>query len=359
MTASDGTRADTTEASPRVATHPELEATLSDALESAAATAFVHVGTVRDPGVRYLLPDADERPIALAYDGDEWLVRKGGESPHPADRLADAVDDTGTVLTPARLPHDAALYLEKNGFDLVSTDALERARATKTEDERERIETAQETARAGIERGAELLADATAEGETVVTGGEPLTAECLRIEIDEAIVAAGGFPARNTTIEPASGERLRPGTPIAVAVAPREPGGYHGSLARTFVVDGDGGRERRTHVGMTQAFRSTQAMLTADTESVTAIEADLEAELRAFGEDGPLEVDVGGVGIELAERPTVGSDGIEPGAVVRVDVTVPINDATLRIADLLAKDDDGVEWLAAPSRSLSPATTLE
>ncbi|SDR40400.1 peptidase M24 [Natronobacterium texcoconense] len=362
MTASDGTEVGSgrsSGAAGRLSTHVDLEAALSDALESTDAAAFVHVGTARDPRIRYLLSETDDSTYAVAYDGDEWLVRTSAESGHPADRLAGALASEGTVLTPAQIPHDAALYLENQGFELASTDALERARATKTSAERERIEAAQQVARAGIQRGAELLATATTEDDSLVVDGEPLTVDHLRIAIDEAMVAAGGFPAGNTAIESVSGSQLRPGEPIVVTVAPREPGGYHGSLARTFVADGDGGRERRTHVGMTQAFRSTQAMLTADTESVTAVEADLEAEIRAFGEDGPLETNVAGIGVEPAERPIAGADDVAPGSVVRIDVTVSVGDGSLRIADLLAKDDDGVEWLAAPSRSLSPAMMLE
>ncbi|APW97487.1 peptidase M24 [Halobiforma lacisalsi AJ5] len=368
-----------------------LESILDDRLESRNAAAFVHAGTDRDPGVRYSVAalasiedddhdhDHDHDPArgrstyAIGYDGEEWHLESERPSApsdrHPAARLADAlaavVDPNvnvgpaePTVLTPASIPHDAALYLEQRGFGLASTDALERARAKKTDAERARIERAQRAARAGLHRGAELLAATTVEDDRLVLEGEdespePLTDDRLRTAVDEGITAAGGFPVGNTTISVPGDGRLRPGEPIVVAVAPRDPDGYYGALARTVVVDSDGGRERRTHVALTQAFGSTRAMLTAGPETVAAVEGDLEAEIRAFGEDGAVETRATGVGLEPAERPLAPGTEIEPGAVVRIDAAVEVGDG--RCED----KPDPAEWLAAPSRSLEPTALLE
>ncbi|GAB3666580.1 M24 family metallopeptidase [Halopiger thermotolerans] len=403
-----------------------LEAVLDDELASRDATAFVHAGPVRDPELRYCLQlsaasrsatsgsaSADtgrgdrngtrgRTVVAIGYDGTDWLCRSADESgAHPAVELArdlserassaaDSSVDAGgstdeaptTVLTPPTIPHDAALYLESEGaFSLSSTDAVDRARAEKTDGERARIEAAQRAAAAGVRRGASVLASAAVEDGRLVADGAPLTADRLRTAIDAAIVEAGAFPRGNTVVEFAGADdgadsALRPGEPIVLAATPRGPDGYHGRLARTLVVDGDGGRERRAHVAVTQAFRSSRAMLTAGTESVTAVEADLEAEIRAFGEDGRIEAQVAGVGLEPCERPVAGGDDVGPGSVVRLEAAVDLDGETdeqnadgngtwIRIADVFAKDSgvdaDGrtdVERLAALSRSLEPTALL-
>ncbi|MBZ6495558.1 M24 family metallopeptidase [Natrinema longum] len=348
------------------------------------ATAVVHVGTARDPGLRYACPTPPTDRTAIAYVGadDEWLVRSAGDdaSGHPARRLATALADRGlegTVLTPPRVPHDAALYLEGAGVELASTDALERARATKTDGERAAIAAAQRAAAAGIRRAASLLADTTVvDGLLAVGGGpstdaEPVTPTRLRTAIDEAIVRAGAFPVGNTAVNPDSRGRsdpeeepLRPGEPIVLEAAPRGPTGYYGGLVRTLVVDGDGGRERRVHVGVTQSFRSARSMLTAGPESVTAVAADLEAEVRSFGfgEDDAIETRVSGVGLEPRERPIDGGDDVGPGSVVRLDVAGQVGaESRVRIADVLAVHGEGErpDWLAAPSQSLEPTALLE
>ncbi|WP_339102311.1 M24 family metallopeptidase [Haloterrigena salinisoli] len=393
MTDADSTAGDAvdTATAPAGDVATRLESLLTDTLERRDAAAFVHVGTPRDPGIRYCrsaLEDVEGRSTAdrertltaVAFDGDagEWIaVTAADASSHPAralaSRLADRVDG-GTVLTPARLPHDAALYLEEADFEPASTDVLERARAAKTPAERERIAAAQTAAAAGIRRAAALLADATVADGRLAADGEAVTPAHLRTVIDEGVVAAGAFPAGNTVVNPdpghapssrdAADEPLRPAEPIVLETAPRGPDGYHGGLVRTLVVDGDGGRERRAHVGATQSFRSAAAMLTADAESVTAVEADLEAEVRAFGFEDPdaVATRVGGVGLEPRERPLAGGDEIGPGSVVRLESAVRVDgDRWLRIADLLVKGDAGerATYLAAPSRSLEPRALLE
>ncbi|QLK27668.1 M24 family metallopeptidase [Natrinema zhouii] len=360
---------------------------LSDALEKRDASAFVHVGSDRDPEIQYscLTPPADV--TAVAYDGveREWLVRSAADEAggHPAERLATALVDrglAGTILTPPRVPHDAALYIEQAGFELASTDALERARATKTAGEREQIATAQRAASAGIRRAASILADATvidgrlATAASTDAGSEPefLTPARLRSAIDEAVVGAGAFPVGNTAVNPnstsssagADAEPLRPGEPIVIETAPRGPAGYYGGLVRTLVVDSDGGRERRVHVAVTQSFRSARSMLTAGPESVTAVAADLEAEVRSFGfgDASAIETRVSGVGLEPRERPIDGGEDVGSGTVVRLDVAARVDDENwLRIADVLAINDEGErpDWLASPSQSLEPTALLE
>jgi Xaa-Pro aminopeptidase len=339
-----------------------LERVVAEALDAREAAAFVHVGSTRDPSLSYCRPSLPPGYHAVAFDGREWRVRSAEVvSTDPADALATDLADAagpGTVLAPSRLPHDAALYLEDAGFSLASANPIERARATKSDREREQIATAQTAASAGVRRAATVLDDAVVvDGHLAGEDNEPLTTSRLRAAVDETIVEAGGFPAANTEVE-ADSNALIPGEPIVVRTAPLEPMGYHGGLARTFVVDGDGGPERRAHVGVTQSFRSAAAMLTADSRSVGTVEADLAAEVRAFGFDEKNGIDarVVGVGLDTRERPWRPAHEVGPGSVVRLDVSVGVETGRVHVTDLLAVRSESVEWIDAPSRSLDPAT---
>ncbi|AHG00159.1 hypothetical protein HALLA_16485 [Halostagnicola larsenii XH-48] len=367
-----------------------LTARVASELSSRDAAAFVHAGSTRDPAVRYCLQTIDssdgtpttstfDTTHAVAFDGSRWhhVSRRGVAADwprHPADELAARLADdgvSGTVLTPATIPHDGALYLERAGFSLASSDVLSRARRSKTDDERARIERAQQAGGTGKKRAAAMLAEATTgDNETLVLGGEKLTSERLRIAVDESIAAEGALPGGHTRVTatandvpttnsaPATSDGvLRAGEPIVVAAAPRGPEGYHGGLVRTFVVDGDGGDSRRAHVALTQAFRSVRSMLTDATHSITAVEADLEAEIRAygFGDGDDIETRVTGVGLEPREAPAAADADVGPETVVRIEAAVRVGgERSVRLADLLAPGQPA-QWLEAPSRSLDPA----
>ncbi|WP_236995967.1 M24 family metallopeptidase [Natronorubrum daqingense] len=388
-----------------------LEAALNEELEVREAVAFVVVGTRFDPTIRYCefaleesatvdgtadrpritggghgphIAERNRETVALAFDGDAWVAKfSTSASSHPTDALAMKLADsseTGTVLAPRHIPHDSALYLEEAGFELASSAVVSRTRATKTERELDRIASAQATATAGVRRAGTALSSTMIDDGTLVLEGEPLTPARLRTLVDEEIVSAGGLPGANTIVNPdpehnpstleeqagssSTADPLRADEPIVVQTAPCGPGGYHGGLTRTFVVDGDGGRERRAHVGVTQSFRSAAAMLTADSESVTAVEADLEAEVRAFGFEEPdaVQTRVSGVGLEPVEPPLEGGDRIESGSVVRLESAARVDDGSwLRIADVLVKPDgeQRAAYLEGPSRSLEPAAMVE
>lgn len=383
-----------------------LTARVASTLSSRDAAAFVHAGSRDGPAVRYCLraidsiesaPTADsfDTTHAVAFDGTRWhhVSRRGVPEDwprHPADELATRLADdgvSGTVLTPATIPHDAALYLEQTGFTLASSDVLTRSRRSKTDLERALIERAQQAAAAGVKRAATVLAESDSDDEgALLAGGTRLTDERLRTAVDEAIVAAGSLPGGRTRVTGGmrndapttsgdstgasddiaganddrtgtSGGLLRAGEPITVVASPRGREGYHGGLVRTFVVDGDGDDSRRAHVALTQAFRSVRSMLTDATHTTTAVEAELEAEIRAFGfgEADAIETRVTGVGLESREAPAAAEADVGPDTVVRIEATVRVGDGrSVRLADLLAPGRPA-QWLAAPSRSLDPA----
>ncbi|WIV67036.1 M24 family metallopeptidase [Natrialbaceae archaeon AArc-T1-2] len=362
-----------------------LQETIETTLTDRDAGAFVHVGPAANPSVRYCLEsDASETDSSSALSGvgrhavavtaDDGLEHvsadeNGVGTAHPTQELATRLSDrgiSGPVLTPRTIPHDAACYLEQAGFELASSDALERARAVKTPAERQAIERVQAAASEGVRAVASSLADASVVDDhghdRLAVDGTVLTPQRLRRTADEAVVAAGAYPAGTTVVDAggrAADEEVRPGEAITVALAPRGPDGYRGGLARTVVVDGDGGRERRAHVAVTGALKSARAMLAGGETSVPAIRGDLEAEVMAFGFDDGIETTVHGVGLEPHERP--GRDEtVQTGAVVRLEAAVTdLEGGAVRIADLVVVDGAETRPLAAPSRSLAPDALVE
>lgn len=235
----------------------------------------------------------------------------------------------------------------------------------------EGIEHAQLAAGAGVRRVAAVLSTASderghlvADRATPETGelidvGDDLTAERLRSVLSDELAEWNANAAEGTTVESGGNEngRLTPGEPIVVGVTPRREG-YHGRLVRTFVVGGDGGKERRAAVALDGAFRSAKALVTAREVTVGAVEGDLAAEIRAFGfdEDDGIETWVHGVGAETRENPREPGDAIEPGTVVAVEAAVDGGgERRIRFGDLLVRGTERARWIDAPPRSLDPS----
>jgi len=354
-------------------------AALETAIAASENEAFVHAGNAHDPLIQYALrmaaPDGggfdahtatDSYAVAFVLTDDRletvsMSTAGEGATAHPAQRLAAQLATRGiaTVLTPRTIPHDAACYFEDAGISLTSSDLLARIRARKSATERDRIAAVQAASGAGIRRGASVLERATVADGQLAVDEEPLTAEALRRAVDTAIIEAGTFPDGNTVVTVEATSSIAPqsvlpaGTPITVAVAPQDGVGYHGGLTRTLVVAGEGGTERRAHIGVTGALRSARALLSADRElTVGTVEADLVAEVSAFGfAPEAITTRVSGVGLEAFERPRSGSDSIETGAVVRLEAAV----GGVRLAEICARTDGHAELIGSVSRSLEPA----
>ncbi|MFC3958993.1 M24 family metallopeptidase [Halovivax cerinus] len=363
---------------------------IRSALADREAVALVHAGPRTNPNVRYLLAGSDDvsavEPaavdtgpltgrehdhVAVAVCADDVLVAAHGEGDHPASRLADRLatrspadgptpDDT-RVLAPASIPHDAALYVERAGFDLASTDVIDRARGRKDAPERRRIEAAQRAAGAGLRRGGVVLAEATRGDDGLRYDGAVLSHDRLRRAIDAGIVEAGGEPTGATRVI-GTGDAdaaIRPGEPLVVRLAPSSPEGYRGYLARTLVPGTDGGWERRAHVAAESALRSAKTMLAAETATVRAVERELVAEAGSFGFERAATGTVAGVGLTVGERPVRGGHELGVGRVVALDVGVASPDGgAVVLGDLLAVRDDRVEWLERPPRTLEPSSLV-
>ncbi|MYL17271.1 M24 family metallopeptidase [Halorubrum terrestre] len=410
-----------------------------DAVREADAAAFVAVGDRFDDDLRYLTRfSGPDRPYALVvvpdepvgravlcapalfreqaerefvapardaaadptehadtgfHDGVSREVRTESVGDHAGERAAAVVDDLvdgasaaaegdgPTVLAPASIPHDAAVYLERAGNDLASTDAVAGARAQKTPPEADRLRRVQRAAVAGMARAEAVLAESAVVGagederEADERSGddrrpplrwadEPLTTERLRREVNQVLAARGVRDAGNTVIGagPSAADLhyvgddpIRPGETVLLDISPRGPDGYYGDVTRTFVVDGDGGWERRAYVAVEAAREAALDEVEPGVPAKT-VHGEAAAELAAYGFDPNAgEGEAGfthgtghGVGVSLHEGPSLSGAGeLRPGHVMTVEPGVYDPEiGGVRLEDLILVTDDGYEILA-------------
>ena len=360
-------------------------------LSEREADAFVHVGS--GSTLRYLTGYDGEATAAVVYTPDGPVLcmptavesvpetsgavrqfdprekRPGQAAADLLGKLLDASADT--VLTPPTIPHDAALYLAVD-CELASTDAVERARREKTESELTRITVAQSAAVAGLDRTREILAAADQSGDRLLWDGDVLTTARLRGAIDAAVAAAGGLPCGTTLIGvdgPPKSVRadiqIPPSRTITVSLSPREPGGYHGHLTRTLVVDGDGGWERRAHVAVTNGRSAALATLDAGAGVTTGeLHRELVAELGAYGFDpttgsGDIIANLGyGVGLDPREPPAVdGTAELAAGTVLAIRPGLADDEhGYVALGDVVVVEEDGVRPLVEYPLSMEPGS---
>ncbi|GGI94932.1 hypothetical protein GCM10008995_01450 [Halobellus salinus] len=386
---------------------PETEYDVLDAaIDDAGAVGFVAVGDRFDPALRYLTrfegpergyafvrvpgksvlcaPVGHIRAAEAQFHGAVVAARVGDPA---GERAAAVLDDErgaertgsnpGSVLVPPTIPHDAAVYLERGGYDLQSTTAVAEARVAKSDAEVDAIEAVQRAAAAAVRDAERLLAtaDIGADGE-LLREGNPLTVDRLKRATNAELARRGVTDAGNTVVSAGTGtaasigdtERatpdtpIRAGDPVAVAVSPRGPHGYHGSLARTVVVDSDGGWDRRAYIAAESALDAALAEIEAGAVA-RAVGREADAELAAFGFDpARASVTAGqpapghGVGLSRRERPLLNDDvALEAGTVVAVEPRVKDPEqGTARLSALVVVTADGYERLGDREWSFAP-----
>ncbi|MFC6615530.1 M24 family metallopeptidase [Halopenitus salinus] len=284
-----------------------------------------------------------------------------------AAAVTELVGSGADVVVPRTLPHDAAVYLKQAGHSIASTTAVREARTTKSDAEIDRLRTVQTAATAAMGDVAAIVAESTVASDasgSLCWREEPLSAERLRREADAALARAGVDPAGNTMVEGSQADRnvLRAGDPIVVSIAPRGPVGYHGALTRTFVVDGDGGWERRAHVAGETA--GEMAVDAADPGvRVAVVSEEISAEVGAYGFDpapgesgsGAVAV-VHGVGLDRREPPSVdGETELRAGTVLAVEAGVRDREnGSIRLRDLMVVRESGGERIGECPSALAP-----
>ncbi|GAA0519482.1 Xaa-Pro aminopeptidase [Halorubrum aquaticum] len=305
-----------------------------------------------------------------------------------------ARDDARRVLVPRTVPHDAAVYLERAGYDPTSTPVVTDSRAVKTPAEVDRIRRIQRVAAAGMARAEAILARSGPVDPSGVDGderpvlrweGDPLTTERLRRAVNATVAELGAGDAGHTVV--AAGRTaadrdgdggsvrapvtlgvdraapIRSGETVVVELAPRGPDGYHGALTRTFVVDGDGGWARRAYVAVESAREAALAEVESGAPTAT-VHGEAAAELAAYGFDpnaSPGEPgythDTGhGVGLSRREPPALpGGTDLRPGHVLAVEPGVYDPEiGGVRLGDLVVVRENGHEVLVEYPFGTSP-----
>jgi len=412
------------EGSPNHSTSTTRLSFLQAAIDAAGARAFVHVGDRFDDTMRYLTRfSGPDRPYAFVYvpadsqqpagtvdravlcaprlfceqaerefvtahgdiDAVNRSIRSAAAGEPAGVRAVDTLDavgvTTGSVLVPQHVPHDAAVYLQQAGYELRSTSAVAGQRAVKTDAELDRLQLVQTAAAAGMARAERVLAESTETTESTDElrwGGDRLTTERLRREINAELAVRGITDAGNTVIGAGKSAAdlhftgnvaIDPGETVLIDISPRGPQGYYGDLTRTFVVDGDGGWERRAYVAVESALDVAFGELAPGIKAVS-VHAEAAAELAAYGFPAAEEGEAGfthgtghGVGLSLHEAPRLTADTeLQPGHVVTIEPGVYDPDrGGVRLEDLVVITDDGARRLATYPRSIVPVTdrTLE
>ena len=387
--------------------HPQADlSVVAAAVETTGAAGFVHVGDRFDDSMRYLTGfDGPDRGYALVVTAEravlcapslfteqatrEFVTRptqdeqpsRTGSAPvrevsgangslAPGQRavamIEDLVDGSAeTILTPREIPHTAVAYLEQGGYSVSSSAVTEQARAIKSVAEIERLRQVQRATAQGMARAEAILATADPGEKTVQWAGGPLTTARLRREVNAELTAAGVRDAGNSVIGsgPTAADLhytgtapIRGGETVLLDLSPRGPHGYYGDMTRTFVVDGDGGWERRAYIAVEAAREAALAEVEAGRSGLT-VHQEAAAELAAHGFDpSASETEPGfthgtghGVGVSLHERPSLSADTeLQAGHVVTVEPGVydPAHGG-VRLEDLIVVREDGYETLAA------------
>jgi Xaa-Pro aminopeptidase len=367
---------------------PSFES-LDTEIEKRGADAFVHVGDRFDDSLRYLTGfSGPDRHYAFVYDGEPLLCapRLFEEQAHEefSGRVIPATEQaattageragelvSGIVLVPQEIPHDTAVWLEMAGCELESTAVVERMRVRKTEEEIERIRDVQRAAKRGMARAETMLASAAVEGNSLEWDGEPLTTEALRHEVNATMVREGVSDAGNTVIGAGKccadlhfmgNVPIERGKTVLLDLSPRGPEGYYGDLSRTFVVDSDGGWERRAYIATERAQDAAFDTLSKGAGTIAStVHEETAAEIGAYGfrPDGVpgFTHSAGhGVGMSLHEAPSLRADReLEAGMVLTVEPGVyDPREGGVRIEDLVVVREEGFENLTQYPRSLDP-----
>jgi Xaa-Pro aminopeptidase len=240
------------------------------------------------------------------------------------------------------------------------------------------IRRAQRAAEAGMAAAAAVLREAVPEGDRIVIGGEPVTAEQVRAALREAC-AAHGAPAPPDVIvasvwqgfghESGSGP-LPANLPIQVDLWPRdEESGCWADMTRTFVVGEVDDATRAQEALVREAFfKVRDAVRPGITgRELHAMTCDVfEAAGHRTQRTGPgedpnegFQFSLGhGVGLEVHEDPGMGQSGREPlvaGDVLAVEPGLWEREiGGVRFEDLLLVTEDGCEVLTDYPYELTP-----
>lgn len=213
-------------------------------LESRGTTSILLSDLEIDRGLK----EARVDEVVSWSDLERKVAAKAGAKPSPSAVIAAFAKARGgsRPRVPCEFPLGLARELEKHGVKVSPVEGMFRPeRQIKTPEEIRLLTEATRITETGMERGFEVLrASSIGRGGILRWGGGVLTSERLRIEIESAILRAGGIPAGNSIV--ACGEQacdpherghgiLKAHSLIILDLFPRARSGYYGDLTRTVV----------------------------------------------------------------------------------------------------------------------------
>ena len=283
-----------------------------------------------------------------------------------------------SASVPATFPLELADRLRENGVEVrVDRDYFDARRRRKNETELAGLRRAQKACEAALDVGRELLRRASANG-TLVLGGEPLTCERLKAEVervfsehgayaDEFIVAHGA----QTAIGHEGGHgAILPGEPVTFDLFPRDRAtGVYTDMTRTYVVGEVSDELREYHRLCKEALDRVVAAVKPGVNGRALFEIPCEL----FAEHGyptqltkqPGEVLTSGffhslghgVGLEVHERPWLGrvGDDLVAGDVIALEPGLyRAGYGGVRLEDIAIVTEDGVDVVTSYPYELEP-----
>jgi len=267
---------------------------------------------------------------------------------------------------PASFPFGLSEKLREAGLTLEPADTFFPQRARKTDDEVAHIREGVRLAETGLARGIAVLREATVGNDGVLQwGGDILTAEVLRGEIDAKIARCGGTASHTITAPGPQGADphesgagpIRAHEPIVLDIFPRvDRTGYCGDLTRTVVKGAAPDIVHRAFEAVDAARRAAKRAVKARVPGKTVHEAAVQTLKDAgFETDAKAETPYGffhgtghGLGLEVHEAPRVNAADavLEAGNVITIEPGLYYPEwGGVRIEDVVVVTDAGHEDL--------------
>ena len=301
--------------------------------------------------------------------------RRAARASVAADWLAD--HGVRAVRTPDRFPLGTADRLRERGVSVETDpgDAVEMARAVKTDEEIAHVRATQRANEAAFAAAARLVREAEVVDGVLHDGGDPLTSERVKVEIertlldhgcglDETIVACGADAA--DPHDRGSGP-LEASEPIVVDIFPRSKAtGYHADTTRTWV-RGEPDEtlaewHRLTDEARAAALDAVEPGATGAAVHAAACDVYEDAGLPTLRSDPATETGFihstgHGVGLAVHELPRISPDGdeLEPGNVITIEPGLYDPEVGgVRVEDIVVVREDGYENLTTLPTGLAP-----
>jgi Xaa-Pro aminopeptidase len=316
-----------------------------------------------------------------AFGADELLAQGLSRDEAELEAYVRACHRFGitSAAVPPAFPLELADHLRANGIDVASDRELfAERRRRKNAREIAGLRRAQRACEAALDVAREMLRSADRNNGTLELGGEPLTVERIKLEIervfsahgvvgDEFIVSHGAQTAIGH--EMGSGT-LRPDEPIVFDLFPRDRAtGVYSDMTRTYVVGTPSDELRGYHRLCKQALEETTAATKPGVNGRDLMVMACEL-FHAHGHKTQLHKEPGevlesgffhglghGVGLEVHEPPSLSRSGddLVPGDVITLEPGLyRAGYGGVRLEDILLVTDDGAEVITDYPYDLDP-----